>query len=216
MTQDSKSNLRFAAAINHDQRSVFLWEADPVHLRVAKRVFAQRVGYSLIMGTRLTARNKTAGEIRFVKDQGPEERDIPSDFTFNAKYVKPLANVMWSLSCAMGHAVSAQSKFTKIKAVNVSPDGRLGGKGYIQKITDIRTNLADAIEKVSNTIDTLHDEINGDHWKPSIEALPEKDQDEVEEMVQDSEDILEDPEGYDESEYSKEVEDEAGSLDDAE
>lgn len=175
---------------------------DSLSTKVAKRHLASTQGLELV---RQGPTTKTAGEIRFVKDQGPEERDIPTDFVFNAKHVKPMANVMWSLSCAMGHLVSAQSTFTKIKAVHVSPDGRLGGKGYIQKITDIRTNMASSIETLSNTIDTLHDEINGDHWKPSMDSLPEEDKAVVDEMVQDSEDILSDPEGYDAKEYQEEV-----------
>lgn len=198
---DLDSQLKKAQrSIRPEEGIVYTWDTDPVHIRVAKRVLAREQGLTLKQGT-----SKQAGEIRFVKDQGPEERDIPEDFVFNARYMKPLANVMWSLSCSMGHLVSAQSNFTKIKAVNVSPDGRLGGKGYIQKISDIRTNLSAAIETISNTVDTLHDEINGEHWKPSKDELPEKEQAEVDEMVQDSEDILADPEGYDEKEYQTEV-----------
>lgn len=161
--------------------------------QVAQRILAQE------------ARSKTAGEIRFVKDNGPEQREIPEDFNFQAKHVKPMAQVLRSLSCAMGHLNSGQSRFTKIKSVNISPDGRLGGKGYIQQIKDIRTNLAAAIETISNTIDTLHDEIRADHWTCPKKDLSEKDQKEVDELISDSEEILEDPEAYHEQEYQDNV-----------
>lgn len=186
--------------------AVLMYEDDAPNVKVAKRVYAEREGLPCVTATSTPeGRIRTAGEVRFVKDQGPEEREIPTDFDFNARYVKPLAKVVWSLSCSMGHLSSAQSSFNKIKAVNVSPDGKLGGKGYIQKISDIRTNLATAIETISNTIDTLHDEINGDHWKPSRATMPEKDKAEVDEMVQDSEDIISNPEEYDDKEYQEEV-----------
>lgn len=179
-----------------EKQPVRIGSGDPLHVKVAKKAYAETFGLK-------TARVKTAGEIRFVKDQGPEQREIPKDFEFDTKYIKPLSRVMWGLSCAMGHLVSSHSKFTKIKAVNVSPDGRLGGKGYIQPIQDMRKNISEAIETVSNCIDTIHDEIRAPHWKDEIESMPESEQEEVEETVQDAEDIISDPEGYAEKEYEE-------------
>lgn len=166
---------------------------DPLHVKVAKRAFAKKSG-------RKIARTKTAGEIRFVKDQGPEQREIPSDFNFKTKYVKPLSKTMWSLSCAMGHLISAKDRFTKIKSVNISPDGKLGGKGYIQEIKEMRKGMGDAIEIITNSIDTISDEIRADHWKDQIEAMPQEDQDEVEDMMEEAEDIISDPEGFQDKE----------------
>jgi hypothetical protein len=148
---------------------------------------------------------RVAGEIRFVKDNGPEQREIPNDFNFKPKHVKPMARVLLSLSCSLGHLISGQGRFTKLKSVNVSPDGKLGGKGYIQPIKDIRTNLAKAIEIISDTVDTLHDELKADHWCAPTKQLSKKDRAEVDELVQDSEDIMDDPEAYDEKEYQEEV-----------
>lgn len=187
------------SAMRKLQARVQIQPEDSVHTRVAKRVLASQ--YNL----NTAARSKQAGEIRFIKDQGPEQREIPDNFEFDPKYVKPLANVLWSLSCSMGHLVSAQSSFTKIKAVKVSPDGKLGGKGYIQAIRDMRTSLSEAIETISNNIDTIHDEINGDHWKTPTKSLSKKDKAEVDEMVSDAEEILEDPEAYDQQKYQEEV-----------
>ena len=148
---------------------------------------------------------KVAGEIRFVKDQGPDERDIPDDFDFRPKHLKGMAKTLFSMSCAMGHLVSASNTFTKLKSVNISPDGKLGGKGYIQKIPELRKGMSESIEVLSNAIDTLHDEIKAPHWVDSKSNMTKKDKDLVDEMLQESEEIVEDPEGYDESVYQKEV-----------
>lgn len=189
------------------KKPVRIGSGDPTHVKVAKKAFAQSFGLK-------TSRVKTAGEIRFVKDQGPEAREISKDFEFDTKYIKPLSRVMWGLSCAMGHLVSSHSKFTKIKAVNVSPDGKLGGKGYIQPIRDMRKNISEAIETVSNCIDTIHDEIRAPHWKDEIDAMPDEDKEEVEETLEDAEDIISDPEGYAEKEYEEEVDDSSDDLTD--
>lgn len=197
---------------NRPMVAVVLYEDDMPSMKVAKRVYAEQEGLPCVTASAPTqGMSRTAGEIRFVKDQGPEEREIPLEFKFQGKYLKPLSKVLWQLSCSMGHLSSAQSTFNKIKAVNVSPDGRLGGKGYIQKITDIRTNLSAAIETISSSIDTIHDEIKADHWQPSIKKLPKQDKAQVEEMVQDSEEIIANPEEYGDQELQEEVLDEVNA-----
>lgn len=159
---------------------------------------------------RQARRTVTAGEVRFVKDDGSLSRDRPSDFVYRPKALKPLAKIVWSLSCSMGHLISASQRFNRIKSVHVSPDGLLGGKGYIQKITDMRKSLSEAIEHISATIDTIHDEINAPHWNPeTLEDLSPQDQAEIEEMLDDSEEILANPEDYDADRYKEDVVDEA-------
>ena len=151
---------------------------------------------------------KTAGEVRFIKDRGgdkgewawntpgPSEREIHDNFLFNARHLKPLAQVLRSTLMALGHATSAHARFVKIKSRNVSPDGNLGGKGYIQKITDMRRQLMNSIEALSAIGDTVHDELNAPHWDPAEDTLDSRDREEVKEIVEDAEAIKEDPEGW--------------------
>ena len=151
---------------------------------------------------------KVAGEVRFVKDRsgdksewgwgppGPAERDIDEQFVFNAKHLKPLALTLRSSLMALGHVASAYTRFTKIKSSNVSPDGNLGGKGYIQKIADMRRQLVNCVEALSSLTDTIYDELNAPHWNPAEDTLSPRDRDEVKEIVQEAEEIKEDPEAW--------------------
>ena len=82
---------------------------------------AKRVASAYMQGS---PRVRVAGEIRFIKDNGPESRTFPRNYGFNPKAKKPLAKVLWSVSVALGHLISAYSTFTKIKAVSISPDGK--------------------------------------------------------------------------------------------
>ena len=151
---------------------------------------------------------KVAGEVRFVKDRsgdkgewgwnttGPSERQIGGDFVFNAKYLKPLAKVLRSCLMALGHATSAHTRLVKVKSRNVSPDGALGGKGYIQKIPDMRRQLMNCVEVLSSITDTIHDELNADHWDPAEDKLNARDREEVREIVEEAEEIRDDPEAW--------------------
>lgn len=160
-------------------------------------------------------RVKTAGEVRFIKDRGgdanewgwgtpgPSEREIDKDFIFNPRELKPLAQALRSLLMGLGHTTSAYNTLTKIKSSRISPDGNLGGKGYIQKITDMRRQLMNSIEALSAASDTIYDEINAPHWNPAEDTLDPRDREEVKEIVEDAEEIRQDPEGWAEKEEAE-------------
>ena len=165
---------------------------------------------------------RVAGEVRFIKDRsgdkgewafsppGASERDIGSDFEFRPSFAKPLATALRSSLMALGHAQSAATTFTKIKSRNVSPDGNLGGKGYIQKITDIRRSFMNCVEALSAISDTLYDEISAPHWQPGTE-MGNREREEVEEIMEEAEEIREDPESWAE-EQEEEMDDGMGKT----
>ena len=154
-------------------------------------------------------RVKTAGEVRFIKDRsndkeewafgtvGPSRREINRDFVYKTAQMKPLAKCLRSVAAAQGHAMSAFNTFTKLKSSTISPDGNLGGKGYIQRIIDMRRAFNNTIEALSSISDTLHDEIHAPHWEGLDRQRDEvKDQKEVQDLVEDAEEIRDDPEGW--------------------
>jgi hypothetical protein len=119
---------------------------------------------------------KTAGEVRHVKDTGgdastwayavhsPSERELNVKFEWNPAMVESLALVLRSTVAAMGHAINAQNVFAQIESRNVSPDGRLGGKGYVQRVVDMRRQYFNIVEALSSLQDTLFDEVHAAHW----------------------------------------------------
>jgi len=171
--------------------------------------------------TKTAAMSRSAGEVRFIKDRsgdtnewafgppGPSERQIQEDFVFNPRYLKPLAQTLRSALMALGHTTSAYNKFVKIKSRNVSPDGSLGGKGYIAKITEMRRQLMNCVEALSALTDTIYDEMSAPHWNPAEDTLDPRDRDEVKEIVEDVEEIKDDPEAWAEGQAEEMDEDNA-------
>jgi len=148
---------------------------------------------------------RTAGEIRFIKDQGPEGRVLPDAYEYNPKAKKPLAKVLWSVSVALGHLISAHSTFSKIKAVSISPDGKLGGAGFIQTIKGMRKSMTDSVETLSALQDTLYDELRAAHWDATALAIPASEEAEAEQMLEESDEISLNPDAFVEREYKEEV-----------
>ena len=166
--------------------------------------------------------SRTAGEVVHVKDTSAEtskgnfwawnegekgaERKISENFLFNAKELKPLTLSLRSALMALGHITSAHAKFVKIKSRSISPDGSLGGMGYVQKISDMRRSLMNCIEALSAFTDTVYDEINAPHWDASEDKLSPRDRQEVKKLIQESQVIKDDPEIWaEESEESPSV-----------
>jgi hypothetical protein len=169
--------------------------------------FSKKLAREYIM-KRTANIKKTAGEVRFVKDrsgdekqwgwatQNPSTREINTDFTFNPKNLEPLARSLRSSLIAMGHALSAYSTFTKVKSAAISPDGSLGGRGYIMKIVDIRRQLMNCIEALSAVTDTLYDEMHAPHWNPALKEQGPRERTEVTQIMNDVEEIRSNPEEW--------------------
>lgn len=152
--------------------------------------------------------DKTAGEVRFIKDRGgdeknfawantgPSQREISQGFEFSPAKLKPLAKCLRATLMALGHAQSAYHDFTKIKSAQISPDGNLGGKGYIQQIPEMRRQYMNVSEALSALSDTIYDEINAPHWavQAGDEQATSRTRDDVAEIMDDVEEIRENPE----------------------
>ncbi|MBD3261313.1 MAG: hypothetical protein GF334_06445 [Candidatus Altiarchaeales archaeon] len=155
---------------------------------------------------------KTAGEVRFIKDNsgdssawafsqvGPSERELLKSFTYDEDQLKPLAECLLSTTAAMAHAMRAYEKFNNVRSSEVSPDGKLGGRGYIQNIKDIRKQFTNIVEALSSISDTIYDEIRAPHWaqlsRDSEEEREEGKPAPVEGMITKTEEIREDPEKW--------------------
>jgi hypothetical protein len=143
---------------------------------------------------------KLAGEVRFVKDNSnstdgwawggftPSERKNISEYDFNVKCSKSLARVLKATLFSLGHAMSAYTIFAKLKSRDVSPDGNLGGKGYIQEIKTMRKQYMNIVEALSSLTDTLYDEIKAPHW-----AMKSR---ETEKVLDQVEEVKDDPEAW--------------------
>lgn len=176
-----------------------------------------RIATAYLTGTTLhtAAVTKTAGEVIFRKDRGgdkgewawggvpPSKRELIDGFEYKIKQAEPLAMTLRAALMALGHASSAQNIFVKIKSAEISPDGALGGRGYIQKIADIRRQFMNVTEALSALTDTLHDELKAPHWHPDAEHGGPRERDEVQQIMSDADQIQKDPEGWAEKQEQK-------------
>lgn len=156
------------------------------------------------MSTRAKVRSIVAA---MGEESSEPRRSIPRGFEYDARAIKPLAKMLLSMSISLGHSLTAYREFTKLKSSRVSPDGMVGGRGYVMSIKDVRAKLQEACEILSSVSDTIHDEIHAPHWRPQLEELGTNDAEDVAALLDKSKEIMNDPEGYGEEEVD-EVEEE--------
>ena len=112
-------------------------------------------------------RIKTAGEVKHIKDMSGFNLDRQNidGFQIQEQGMKAVADTYKHLASAFYHMVQATNTFNKCKSSQVSPDGKLGGKGYVQPIKHIRSSLSDSVNVMSELIDTFYDEVTSPFWK---------------------------------------------------
>lgn len=153
-------------------------------------------------------RSKTAGEVKFVKEweqNNSSVRNFKGDgWQPNVKAKKTLAKALWSLAMAFGHIHTGYRIFSKVRASSVSPDGLMGGRGYIKPIKEMRAKLAEAVEILSEVTDTLHDDLNGPQWQ-------QRAGEETAEILAEAEEVMQNPDQVDEVEGSSSVADDVAA-----
>lgn len=194
-----------------------MFSADPEFVAARHRAKALMTRAAAILA-QIEGHSKTAGEVIFKKDRGgdkdqwayadvpPSERLIGEDFNYSPKNLKPLARVLRSCLAGLGHVLSAYNTFAKVKSARVSPDGSLGGKGYISKIADMRRQFMNCVEALSALSDTLYDEVNAPHWSVLSRQEESGDKKEIAEMIGDVEQIRSDPQEWAEEQIEEEFE----------
>ena len=81
--------------------------------------------------------------------------------------------------------VTASNIFSKIKSSQISPDGRIGGQGFVQDVISIRKAMSETANTISGLIDTFYDEINSPYWKKKTFEDQEK-QNQVKQVLEEA------------------------------
>lgn len=153
---------------------------------------------------------RTAGKIEFVKDTGPLRRDVRAPgFEWSPESFGDLAKILWAAQRAQSYSIAALRIFSKIPSSKFSPDGLLGGRGYIQSVKDMRAHLGQAAEILAAFTDTIHDEVNADHWKAKDDGVAD---DAEQQLIADAEQVKSNPEDFVEGEF-KEVQGPSADID---
>jgi hypothetical protein len=120
-------------------------------------------------------------------------REITDDFKYDKKKIKHLHRILHNVNVAVGTLGSALAEFSRVKGPTISPDGLLGGLGYIMPIKSVKEVITTSVHNLSEVADSLADELSNPHWnseedKETKELIKEK-----EKVEEETQEILETP-----------------------
>ena len=95
------------------------------------------------------------------------------DAPYDKNKVEHVKHLVYSLHKSIEGLHEAVSEITLIKSHEISPDGKLGGRGYVMTIKDFKDGLSDAMNVTSNLMDTLDDELTNPNWGLAPEEIQE-------------------------------------------
>jgi hypothetical protein len=150
---------------------------------------------------------------------GSPRRQIPEDYRYNPKKLKHLKRILHNLSVALGTLSSALNEFSRLKGPDISPDGLLGGIGYILPVQEIKQTIYNSVQSLSNVADSIADEMSNPKWnavedKEVKKLIKEKDEavDQAEEEMEEDSILPEDVITINEITSLKDSDDEAGRV----
>jgi predicted transcriptional regulator len=120
---------------------------------------------SEIMDSKEIAKKVARKMMAAKKEDDNHQREGLEGFKFKDKGIRSIATTYKSLAESFMLLSKASNIFTSCKSSEISPDGKMGGKGYVLSIKDIRTLMAQTLNIMSELVDTFHDEVNSPYWK---------------------------------------------------
>ncbi|MBD3261290.1 MAG: hypothetical protein GF334_06330 [Candidatus Altiarchaeales archaeon] len=161
---------------------------------------------------RLTKRFAAAADGKKKKSQskGDMQRNT-AGFEYDKSKAKHLKRALHNINVSLGTLLAAMKDLALLRGSDITPDGLLGGRGFIMNYREMKSHLNEAIGNLSDVTDTLADELNNPKWglsKSEMHAV-KKEKEEVLDKVDDAEDVGESIETGKPTEEAEVVEEDA-------
>jgi hypothetical protein len=101
------------------------------------------------------------------------KRELDGVAPYDKENLAHLVSLLTHVNAAFVGVKGAMDTLSTIPLETISPDGKLGGRGYVTPVRDIKEHLSKMIVDLSNMKDTLADEFSNPGWGLSDEEKEE-------------------------------------------
>jgi len=125
--------------------------------------------------------------------KGVLKREIEG-FDYDPSKATILKKALHNINVSLGTMISAMKDLSILRGSDITPDGMLGGRGFIMPFREVKEKISTAITELSNVTDTLADELTNPKWGLNpVEKKKVKEENQViEEEVQEMEEVVPD------------------------
>lgn len=141
---------------------------------------------------RIAAAEK-ATDKRKKENKGNMARNI-GDFEYDSSKALVLKKALHNINVSLGTLISAMKELSILRGSEITPDGMLGGRGFIMPFKEIKAKINTAVTELSDVTDTLADELTNPKWglSDNEKKKVKQENEQIEEEVQQVEEIVPD------------------------
>lgn len=111
--------------------------------------------------TKETPQGKVAASYKRSTDLKRELEGAPP---YDKENLTTLVNILTNINSSFVGVQGALGVLTSVIIGKISPDGKLGGRGYVMAIREMKEDLTEMQNMLSNMRDTVMDEFNNPNW----------------------------------------------------
>lgn len=111
-------------------------------------------------------------------------------FEYDKSKAKLLKRALHNINVSLGTLLAAMKELALLRGSEVSPDGMLGGRGFIMGFRELKKTLNESISDLSDITDTLADELTNPKWGLS-KTERKKVKEEKKEIEEETEEVTE-------------------------
>jgi hypothetical protein len=149
------------------------------------------------------------------KNNGGELVRNLDGFEYDPSKAAVLKKALHNINVSLGTMISAMKDLSMLRGSEVTPDGLLGGRGFVMPFRDMKQKLNIAINDLSDVTDTLADELTNPKWGLSAveRKRVRKETENIEEEVGKIEEVLPGTNPLDKVDESEEIVEEESTSD---
>ena len=124
-------------------------------------------------------------------NRGELVRDIEG-FDYDPSKATVLKKALHNINVSLGTLISAMKDLSILRGSEITPDGKLGGRGFVMPFKELKLKITTSIADLSDVTDTLADELTNPKWglSDSEKKKVKKENEQVEDKVEEVEEIV--------------------------
>jgi hypothetical protein len=159
-----------------------------------KRVrLTERMAAEKSSGNSKTAADKSTADKKKKENnrsRGELSRNLDG-FEYDTSKAKILKKALHNINVSLGTLISAMKDLSILRGSEITPDGNIGGRGFIMPFKEVKSVINEAVTNLSDITDSIADELTNPKWglSPSEKKKVKDEVEEVDENIEEVEDI---------------------------
>lgn len=142
--------------------------------------------------TKMAAAATAAEKKKKEQDRSGDARRNLDGFEYDPSKATVLKKSLHNINVSLGTLLAAMKELALLRGSEITPDGMLGGRGFIMPFREMKSKINSAVNDLSDITDTIADELTNPKWglTPDEKKKVKREKEEIQEEVQEIEETV--------------------------